>query len=194
MLRGVLVASGLLLGAMGGASAQTAALPEGMTMHRLQAGAGGQSGSILAESTGGGFSVRLPVPFNDFTLTERQAKVVRACSVGGKSGEGIKFIASRIVYTEKAEAERAFARAKEGHVAGSAVSVTELTVDQAPAVDWEMKGARSVAWMRWILIGSDTFSLSVETPLEFESVAKQFVPSFFGSLKVSGGCTGKPGA
>src|SRR5690349_16387402 len=45
-------------------------LPPGMTMHRLQAGEPDASGWLTAASTEGGFSVRLPLKFNDFTLLE----------------------------------------------------------------------------------------------------------------------------
>src|SRR4030095_4903909 len=86
-------------------SAFAQATPPGMKMHRVQAGEPDASGWMIATSTEGGFSVRLPLKFNDFTLEESDAKAatLRSFIVGTKSQEGIKFSATRIVYRKGAE-------------------------------------------------------------------------------------------
>jgi len=120
-------------------AALSQAMPAGMTMHRLQAGEPDATGWMLAKSTDGGFSVRLPLKFNDFTLAESDPKapVLRTLTVGAKSQEGIKFSATRIVYRKGAESARHFfARFEQGLDLGSPPqSVTPHTFKGRRAVD-----------------------------------------------------------
>ncbi|MDB6007383.1 MAG: hypothetical protein JWR15_4370 [Prosthecobacter sp.] len=64
-----------------------------MEMHRVQATTKDPSGWYLAASTQGSFSALIPLPFNDFTVTENDPKngSVKTHTVGAKSTEGIKF-------------------------------------------------------------------------------------------------------
>src|SRR5262245_31461615 len=66
----------------------TAAKPQ-LEMHRQQATTPGDSGWYLAESTHGSFSVLMPIPFNDFTVTASDPKLgtIRTYAVGALSAE-----------------------------------------------------------------------------------------------------------
>ncbi|MCP1975276.1 hypothetical protein [Bradyrhizobium elkanii] len=63
-----------------------------LEMHRAGVAADDGSGWHLAVSSKGSFSVLLPIPFNDFTTRDAQTGEVTHV-VGGKSSEGIKFVA-----------------------------------------------------------------------------------------------------
>src|SRR5438093_10738133 len=67
-----------------------------MEMHRVQATTKDRSGWYLAASTHGSFSVLIPIPFNDFTVTDDDPKFgkIKTQTVGAKSAEGIKFSAT----------------------------------------------------------------------------------------------------
>ncbi len=65
-------------------------------MNRKQAGVADKDGWFPAHSEGGGFDVRLPVPYNDFT-TSAQTKdgaTIVSNTIGGRSAEGARFMAN----------------------------------------------------------------------------------------------------
>src|SRR5262249_56600818 len=98
MTRAFVLAS--LLSATLAVSAIGQTLPPGMTMHRLQAGEPDASGWMLAASTEGGVSVRLPLKFNDLpnAQADSQSPTALFFVVGDQSLEGVKFTAPPIVY------------------------------------------------------------------------------------------------
>lgn len=163
--------------------------PPGMTMHRIQAGEPDDSGWMVAASTEGGFSVRLPLKFNDFTIVESDPKALalRTFVVGTKSQEGIKFTATRIVYRKGAEsAKRFFSRFENGKDLGSKPErITPLKVGQRRAVDLLLRNASAVSYQRAVLLDSDLLLMIVESPDIHDGTARQFVTPFFDSLVVN---------
>lgn len=163
-------------------------LPQGMTMHRVQAGEPDASGWVTAASTEGGFSVRLPLKFNDFSLTEPDpnAPTLRTFTVGAKSQEGIKFSATRIVYRKGAEsAKYFFSRFEKGQDLGSTPeSLTPHSVGERRTVDLTLKKPSAVAYQRAVLLNSDLLLMIVESPRSHETTAQQLVGPFFDSLVV----------
>src|SRR5437660_1842669 len=77
----------IVLGTMAVAEAQ----PK-LEMHRVGVSADDGSGWHLAVSSKGSFSIRLPIPFNDFTTRDATTGEV-SYAVGAKSSEGITFSA-----------------------------------------------------------------------------------------------------
>jgi hypothetical protein len=73
-----------------------------LEMHRVGVNADDGSGWHQAVSTKGTFSVRVPIPFNDFTTHDAATGEVSHV-IGGKSSEGIKFMAVEIPVTAKTE-------------------------------------------------------------------------------------------
>ncbi len=165
------------------------ALPAGMTMHRTQAGEADASGWMVAASTEGGFSVRLPLKFNDFTIAESNPKVpmLRAFVVGTKSQEGVKFSATRIVYRKGAEsAKYFFSQFREGQGLGAKpVSVTSRKIGARSAVDIVLETASAVAYERAVLLGSDLLLMIIESPRSQEGLVQRLSATFLDSLVVT---------
>jgi hypothetical protein len=156
-------------------------------MHREQAGEPGKSGWILAASTEGRFSVRLPLKFNDFTVIEvPEAPAVRTHTVGTRSSERIAFVATRIVYRRGAAAAKDyFARFEKGQgQTAEPVSITPLQVGPLRAVDLVFRGPGAVNYQRIVLLDADLLMLSVESPSEHAAAAQQLAATFFESLQV----------
>jgi hypothetical protein len=87
-----------------------------MTMHRAQAGELDSSGWTIVRSTEGGFAVRLPLRFNDFTIADSNpdSPTGKMFIVGAKSAEGVKFTATRITYRKAGGAATYFANIGRG--------------------------------------------------------------------------------
>jgi hypothetical protein len=172
---------------MGSAFAQT--VPPGMKMHRIQAGEPDASGWMVAASTEGGFSVRLPLKFNDFTIAERDPKapLLRTFTVGAKSQEGIKFTATRLVYRKGGDAAKNFfSRFEKGRDLGSAPErVTPLNIGNRRAVDLVLRRASVVSYQRVVMLESDLLLMIIESPGTYETTAQSFVDPFFDSLVVT---------
>jgi hypothetical protein len=160
-----------------------------MTMHRIQADEPAASGWMVAASTEGGFSVRLPLKFNDFTIAEcdPKAPVMRAFVVGTKSQEGIKFSATRIAYRKGAEsAKYFFSRFEKGPDSGATPErVTRLSLGERQAIDLVLKKGSNVLYQRVVMLESDLLLMIIESPRSHEATARQFVAPFFDSLVVS---------
>lgn len=187
LLRCVLLASMSYAILMVPAIGQT--LPKGMTMHRVQAGEPDASGWMMAASTEGGFSVRLPLKFNDFTLVESDPKAptLRTFTVGAKSREGIKLTATRIVYRKGAEsAKHFFSRFEKGLDLGlTPERVKPLSIGERRAVDLTLKRKSDISYQRAVLLESDLLLMVVESPRSHEATAQQVAAPFFDSLAVS---------
>jgi hypothetical protein len=163
-------------------------LPPGTTMHRFQAGEPDASGWMLATSTQGAFSVRMPLKFNDFTVEESNpnAPTLRLFSVGATSQEKIKFVANRVIYRKGAESARLFfARAEKGEGLPALERVTPHRIGERRAVDHLLKRASDVAYQRVILLETDLLMMIVESPRSLDATAQQFVTPFFDSLTIS---------
>jgi hypothetical protein len=178
-----------LLSAMLATATASQTLPPGMTMHRLQAGEPDASGWMVAASTGGRFSVRIPLKFNDFTVGESDPKVpvLRTFVVGSKSREGIKFTATRIIYRKGADAAREFfTRFEKGQgLAAPPARVTPRHVGGRRAVDLVLTNESDISYQRVVMLESDLLVMIVESPRPHDATAQQFVRPFFDSLVVN---------
>ena len=129
-----------------------AAAAQEMKMHRQQAGEPDASGWMLAESTEGRFSVRMPIRFNDFTVVETNANAPaeRTHTIGARSSEGIAVVATRIVYRKGAAgAKDYFARLERGE--GLAGKPQRLRSARLQGGRWWT--SRSAARPRWPTCG-----------------------------------------
>lgn len=179
----------LLLSLLAAPFAVAESLPPGMTMHRVQAGAPDASGWMTAASTGGGFSVRLPIRFNDFTVVDLtgSAPTLRTDTVGGKSAEGLKFSATRIVYRRGAAGAREyFAQFASGAAfVPRPERLTPLAVGGRPAVDLVVRHPGTVAHQRAVRLEKDVLLLVLEAPAGEEALARKLAGPFFESLAVT---------
>jgi hypothetical protein len=165
-----------------------AAAAQEMKMHRKQAGEPDASGWMPAASTGGRFSVHLPMKFNDFTVTEKNpgAPVARTHTVGIRSSERIALVATRIEYRKGAQSAREFfARFEKGQgLEVAPESVKPLKLGALRAVDLTLKRPAEVSYQRVVLLDADLLMLSVEAPKEHDALAQELCARFFDSLKV----------
>ncbi len=187
LLLGSLLCVALTMSAFGQALPPGITLPPGMTMHRFQAGEPDASGWMLATSTEGAFSVRLPIKFNDFTIDESDpsAPTLRLFSVGAASQEKIKFVATRVVYRKGAEsAQFFFARAEKGEGLPALEGVTPRRIGERRAVDQVLKRASDVSYHRIILLETDLLMMTIESPRSLDATTQQYVAPFFDSLTI----------
>ena len=172
----------LFLGAPLVASAEGgAAGSDRLVMHRVQAGTPDKNGWHEARSTGGKFRVRLPIPFNDYTV-RGTSDGPPVWAIGSKSSEGVKFSAVRMPKSVKdpaAELDR-FSRGSFGGAARAAVR--RLDHRGLTAVELEVKGKPASAFMREIVLKDGVLLLTVEYPTERKAEVAGLVPIFFGSL------------
>jgi hypothetical protein len=158
-----------------------------MTMHRTQAGELDSSGWTAARSTQGGFAVRLPLLFNDFTITDSDpaSPTGKVFTVGAKSVEGVKITASRITYRKADGAATYFARIGRGEgLQAKPASIKALTVLGRKAVDLQLATGSGVSHARYVLLDSDVIVLIVEAPVAQRSLVADVAPTFFSSLAV----------
>src|SRR5262249_33136922 len=180
ILRTVLVATTLAAAQVAYAQQQPA-----MTMHRTQAGELDSSGWTAARSTEGGFTVRLPLRFNDFTIADSnpESATGRMFVVGAKSAEGLKLTATPITYRKADGAATYFARIGRGEgLQSKPQSVKALTASGRKAVDLQLSSSSAVAYSRYVLLDSDLIVMTVEAPVAHRSTAETLAPAGFASL------------
>ncbi len=154
-------------------------------MHRVQAGKPDQSGWITADSTFGRFTVKVPIPFNDFTVqdTDRTSLTPKVEVVGCKSTEGIKFSASKIFYKVTGTSSKQFEKMKSGGGLPNA-SVAPAKAGGHEAVDIAFGDSSVRAKQRAILVGEQIYILIVEWPVQQDALSESLVPTFFDSFKI----------
>ncbi len=159
----------------------------GPTMHQVRAGTPDKSGWITAESTYGRFSVKVPAPFNDFTVEDADAAspMKKAEAVGCTTAEGIKFSAAKCFYKSPFGAAAQWEKMKGGRGMGLA-TVVPSRVNGHEALDFGdgrlLADAPTNGRSRAVLVGGELYLLTVEWPVEREALAKPLVPTFLDSL------------
>ena len=158
-----------------------------MTMHRTQAGELDSSGWTVARSTEGGFTVRFPLPFNDFTVAESKpdSPTGKMFVVGAKSVEGLKISAVRISYRKADGAAAYFAKIGRGEgLQTKPQSIKAVTASGRKAVDLQLSASSAVSYSRYVLLDSDIIVMTVEAPVAHRSTAETLAPTLFESLAV----------
>jgi hypothetical protein len=155
-----------------------------LEMHRAGVNADDGSGWHSAVSTKGAFAVRLPIPFNDFTVhgatTGEMSHVI-----GGKSSEGIKFSAVESAVTARTpvdlgELPKSFASSPANKVSG----VSRDTKDGVDTVSFTVTNAASTAHIRYIRTKSALYVLTIESPNAHREIAAATKDKFFASFKL----------
>ncbi len=156
-----------------------------MHMHQDQAGTRDASGWITAKSTYGGFTVKVPIPYNDFTIDgdDPSSLTRKAEVVGCKSREGIKFSATKAFYKAPGAAAKQFEKLRAAGGQPGEIFKT-IKVDGHEAIESSRGNSTACAMSRAILVGEEMYLLVVEWPIGQEKVAKSLVPTFFESFKV----------
>ena len=157
-----------------------------LEMHRAGVTNKDPSGWHLAVSTKGSFSVRMPIPFNDFTVRSTDPKTGEELThvIGGKSTEGIRLSAVEMPASAKSapSLEKILAdfSAKPGNKVSDVQRVTKGDVD---TLSFSVSGAQTSAYIRYIKTKSATYALTVEFPNAHRNDVAAVREEFFGSFK-----------
>jgi hypothetical protein len=157
-----------------------------LEMHRTAVDSKDPSGWHLAVSTKGSFSVRMPIPFNDFTVRSTDPKTGEEVThvIGGKSSEGIKFSAVEMPVSAKSAPSLEKILADFSAKSGSKVSdVQRAAKGDVDTLSFSASGAQTSAHVRYIKTKSATYSLTVEFPNAHRDDVAVLREEFFDSFK-----------
>lgn len=157
----------------------------GATIHRRNAGTPDASGWITATSTLGRFSVKVPIPFNDFTVenTNASSLLLKKETIGCRSTEGIKFSASKISYGTPGTAAKQFDKiCASTEMPMAKITSTNFGGHKALVIFFGDAVARANQQM--VLVGEELYVIAVEYPAKQYELAAEFIPTFFDSLEV----------
>jgi hypothetical protein len=154
-------------------------------MHRIFAGTFDATGWTLAESTNGAFSVKMPGPFNDFSVASSPSDITaRIEGIAGKAPNGITFTALKQVYKAKGTASAQFDTFKDGGGLPGAMVRPVPTPGGFHAWDIAYGDDASAGVERVILVGENLFILNVEWPDAKSTAAGGLLKPFIESFKV----------
>ena len=154
-----------------------------LEMHRAGVNADDGSGWHLGVSTKGSFSIRLPIPFNDFTTHD--PKTGEATHViGAKSAEGIKFSAVELAINAKSPGDLdAILKTFAANSANKVSNVERKNRDGLDTLDFSVANATSMAHLRYIKARSVLYALTIECPNAQRELVAAIKGKFFDSFK-----------
>ena len=156
-------------------------------MHRSQATTRGTGGWYLAKSTEGHFTVQLPVPFNDYTITTDDANVgvMKTYCIGGKNKAGLKFSATETPITAKMNRPDVEALLKNFNDGNNAIAqIDRATFFGNDAISFKIKAAASNGYIKYVITSKSLITMILEYPAAQEGAAAGVVKRFFESLKL----------
>jgi hypothetical protein len=157
-----------------------------LEMHRVGVSADDGSGWHPAVSTKGAFSIRMPIPFNDFTIHDASTGE-EDHAIGGKSSEGIKFMAVELPVTAKTPADLgAIPKSFSSNPANKVFDVSRQTKDGVETMSFSVTGPTSSVHIRYIKVKGMLYSLSIEFPNAYREAVAAMKDKFFGSFKLKG--------
>src|SRR5712691_3875651 len=159
-----------------------------LEMHRAGVDSTDPSGWHQAVSTKGSFSVRMPIPFNDFTVRSTDPKTGEEVThvIGGKSTEGIKLSAVEMPASAKSapSLEKILAdfSAKQGNKVSDVQRAAKGDVD---TLTFSVSGAQTSAHIRYVRTKSATYALTIEFPNANREDVAGIREEFFNSFKAN---------
>ena len=157
-----------------------------LELHRAGVNADDGSGWYPAVSTKGSFSILLPIPFNDFTTSDQSTDEVSHV-VGGKSSEGIKFMALETPVTAKTPADlAAIPKSFSSKPANKVSDVSHDTKDDVDNLFVSVANSATTAHFRYIRMKGTLYILTIEYPNAYRDVVAEKKDKFFGSFKLKG--------
>jgi hypothetical protein len=157
-----------------------------LEMHRAGVVSQDPSGWHLAVSTKGSFSVRMPIPFNDFTVRSIDPKAGEEVThvIGGKSTEGIRVSAVEMPTSAKSAPSLDKILADFSAKPGNKISgVQRISKGDVDTLSFSVSGAQTSAHMRYIRTKSATYVLTIEFPNAHRDDVAPLREEFFGSFK-----------
>ena len=159
-----------------------------LEMHRTGVDTKDPSGWHLAVSTKGSFSVRMPIPFNDFTVRSTDPKAGEELThvIGGKSAEGIKVSAVEVPASPKPSPSLDKILTDFSAKPGNKVSdVQRASKDDGDMLSFSVSGAQTSAYIRYIKTKSAMYSLIIEFPNAHRGDVDGIRTEFFDSFKTN---------
>jgi hypothetical protein len=156
-----------------------------LEMHRSGVVSQDPSGWHLAVSTKGSFSVRMPIPFNDFTVRSTDPKSEEVTHViGGKSSEGIRVSAVEMPASAKSAPSLDKIVANFSSKPGNKVAdVQRAAKGDVDTLSFSVSGAQTSAHIRYIKTKTATYVLTIEFPNAHRNDVAGIREEFFGSFK-----------
>lgn len=157
-----------------------------LEMHRSGVVGKDPSGWHLAVSTKGSFSVRMPIPFNDFTVRSTDPKTGEQVThvIGGKSTEGIRLSAAEMPASAKSAPNLDKILADFSTKPGNKVSdVQRVAKGDVDTLSFSVSGAQTSAHIRYVKTKSATYVLTVEFPNANRNDVAGVREEFFGSFE-----------
>lgn len=155
-----------------------------LEMHRVGVSADDGSGWHLAVSSKGSFSVRLPIPFNDFT-THDATTGETTYVVGGKSSEGIKFAAVELPSGAKPPPDLAsIPKSLAANPANKVSDVSRSTSGDADILMLTVADGSKTLYMRCIQTKGARYTLTIEFPNAYREFVAANKDKFFESFKI----------
>src|SRR5262249_40343159 len=142
--------------------------PAGKVMHRSGAGQLDSNGWTDAKSTEGRFSVRLPVPFDDFTVknSHEGPQAGQFFAVDTVTSEGVRLSVTRASYDNPDAAAHYFRNWKTGGVLRGKQEDHRVTKYQGfDAVEISASDDSSIIYARTILVAQNLLLQTIESPL-----------------------------
>ena len=157
----------------------------GTVMHRSGAGQVDSTGWTDAKSTEGKFSVRLPAPFDDFTVknSDEALQAGRFFVIGAITSEGVRLSVTRASYDNPDSAEHYFRNWQTGEVLRGKQEDRRVTKYRGfDAIEISASDDSSIIYARTILVKQNLLLQSIESPLSQRTAAEQLKATFFQSL------------
>jgi hypothetical protein len=156
-----------------------------LEMHRSGVVSQDASGWHLAVSTKGSFSVRMPLPFNDFTVRSTDPKSKEMTHViGGKSSEGISVSAVEMPASAKSAPGLDQILERLSSKPGNKVTdVQRAAKGDVDTLSFSVSGAQRSAHLRYIKTKAATYVLTIEFPNAHRNDVAGIREEFFGSFK-----------
>jgi len=178
-----LLAGLVLQSVLVGATTLAQAQPK-LEMHRAGVSADDGSGWHLAVSSKGSFSIRLPIPFNDFTILDPSTGEM-TYAVGGKSSEGIKFSAAELPVAGKKPKDLAtILESFSSNPANKVSDVSRNTGNDADVLSFSVGNATSIAHIRYVQTKRALYTLIIECPSAYRDLVAGNKDKFFESFKL----------
>jgi hypothetical protein len=156
-----------------------------LEMHRSGVVSQDASGWHLAVSTKGSFSVRMPLPFNDFSVRPADPKSEETTHViGGKSSEGISV--SAVEMPTSAKSGPSLDKILATFSAKPGIKITDVeraTKGDVDTLSFSVSGAKTSAHLRYIKTKTATYVLTIEFPNAHRNDVAAVREEFFGYFK-----------
>ena len=159
--------------------------PAGKVMHRSGAGQLDSTGWTDAQSTEGKFSVRLPGPFDDFTVknSDEGPQSGQFFVIGTVTPEGVRLSVTRASYDNPDAAEHYFRNWQTGGALRGKQEDRRVTKYRGfDAVEISASDDSSIIYARTILVKQNLLLQTIESPLSQRTAGEQLKVTFFQSL------------